>query len=829
MRQTILVLGPAIVLGLFVAACGDDSAPFLAPLEPQSVTVNQTLVLPLVVSNPDGIVVSYSFVGPPLPNLDLTSTLTGSPAGAEFRWTPLSSHVGSHQFDFTLTSSLGVSTQSVLITVQPQLGSAPIFIQPGKGGTYDLDKVQCIKFDLEVKDDDSASVAIREGASLPAGAELTTEGDKRARFEWCPTDTQVNESLSWILQFKADDGEHEPTPHRFQAVLRKAAKAGCPGAPPTINIISPPAGGSLSSSAGFPIVAEVTDDTGIRDAPVLYFSMTEPATPPDLGAMVVSSFEEADGENRWEAQVPPLTGPDADGVTIWFLVSAVDNDDEAGTTCDHRTDTAVQSFIATKDGGKAENCELCGASSGCASGVCSAAGKCLPPCEGCPSVCDEVTTIDGQSEESCGGNDACQSVVPPDPGDCIQDNLFNNTLEDGLSLLGGALGGQICSGEESDYFSFASGLDMNVEFTLQDLDKVDLDLQLLDESGNVLSFASTTKEIETASFCVTAGSTTYARVYGYEFAAIKQGAYQISGEGIPGSCCENDAHEPNNSIDAAGFPVLTSFSGTLCPYDKDHFAFDVVEKTHAEIGVTYEGNVAAVDISIHGPLPSQIQVGSGLGINGKAQFNGYFTEPGQYVVAVVPYGSKQATYNGTISFESQSGCTFTFDCPENTVCNADSECIGNSCAPPIQGCPLGHTCAKLTPLSNICSFDCAINGECRENLGEACKWLSTGRSCGKAGNQQIGKSCTDFNDCASQMTCNGDWPGGYCTHLKCQSDFDCPGGSKCANVDGVDLCLEQCGVPFVAQCRLSEGYACGFTLGKDGNFFNGCQFGSISI
>ncbi|MFT7623068.1 MAG: hypothetical protein ACI9WU_002245, partial [Myxococcota bacterium] len=179
---------PILLCAALNAGCSTDAPPVVFPIEPATVDVNATLVLSLAVLNPDGTPLTWSFAGPPLPSLADTSSLSGTPTGAEFRWTPLASHVGVHQFDFTATSEAGSSTQSVVLTVAPQAGAAPVFIQPAKGGTYDVDVSPCVNFDLEVKDDDTPEVAIRANGPMPDTATVETVGKQRARFRWCPSD-----------------------------------------------------------------------------------------------------------------------------------------------------------------------------------------------------------------------------------------------------------------------------------------------------------------------------------------------------------------------------------------------------------------------------------------------------------------------------------------------------------------------------------------------------------------------------------------------------------------------------------------------------------------
>src|SRR5690606_28421877 len=171
--------------------------PTLQPIDAQTVRVNETLSLLLAVENPDGLPLEFDVSGPELPSFDEVTLLSETPTGAVFRWTPLASHVGQHELTFTIKSSAGSDSQSVVIDVQPANNAAPVFLRPGFGGTFDIARDPCARFDVEVRDDDSTNVEIRPRAPLPEGATLQPNADnsKRALFEWCPNDEQMQRSL----------------------------------------------------------------------------------------------------------------------------------------------------------------------------------------------------------------------------------------------------------------------------------------------------------------------------------------------------------------------------------------------------------------------------------------------------------------------------------------------------------------------------------------------------------------------------------------------------------------------------------------------------------
>jgi hypothetical protein len=719
-----------------------------------------------------------------------------------------------------VSSASGSSRQSVLIKVEPGAGTAPIFIQPNNGGTYDIDITPCVTFDLEVKDDDSPSVSIRASSALPLGSTLTTQGSQRARFEWCPTENQVNQALTWSLTFEADDGEHPPTVHTYLAVFRRKQQDGCTGVPPTIQVLEPNQDATVLSTGGFNVVIRVTDDTEVRDAPVLYYSYVDPGpNSPELTQFEATAFT-AEGDT-WRAAIPPSPSA-SDTYDVWFLASATDNDDAAGTACDKRTDTALRHFLAQKDNSSAANCELCASSTSCASGLCSSSGKCVPDCEGA-CTCQESTTIEGNTALSCGGDNACDSGTNTSPS-CSPDPWSNAQQVNALSMLGGDLTGSICGTDESDWYKFTSGLDTVLTWTLEDYDAVDLDLELVDETGSSLVLASTLSQTETVSTCVEAGSVTYARVHLYPQSTASGGTYKISASQTDGSCCQNDEFEPNNNVGDA-VPALDVFTGTLCPLDKDHYSFDITSPSTIQVWAQAVSG-QALRLTIHGPLPATTKMGSAYGETGSVSWLGVLNNPGTYVIAISSLIEASTGYGGEIILNSKIDCSVTKDCPIDSACYEEDGCLPSTCTSQLE-CPELHTCKPEiigTMAEQTCLSWCSNDSACRTDIGETCKRLggSTG-ACEIAGNKNAGQSCETHRDCAGNLGCYA-WPGGYCAAMGCTSNADCPQGNICGKYADTNRCLVECGEPGQALCRYDEGYACYLKLGVDNQFYNACAF-----
>jgi hypothetical protein len=810
-------IAPLLVL-VWVGCTSDTTAPSLLPIAPVSGTVNQTLVLSIAAVNPDGVSIDWSYSGPPLPGLSETAVLAGSPTGAEFRWTPLASHVGTHQFDFIAKSESGSSTQSAIIVVEAGAGAAPVFIHPGQGGSYDVDVTPCVAFDIEVKDDDSKTVAIRAAAPLPAAATLDTEGPHRARFQWCPTDAQLNQSLSWTLSFEADDGDHPPTLREYLAILRRQASASCLGEPPSIAVVSPAEGAVVSSSSGYPVRAQITDDTEVRDPPVLYYTTTDPGPEPvDVATFDQTLFAAAGAQ--WLALMPPLV-ESGDGPTrVWYVISAIDNDDENGTECDKRTDTPVRTFLAITDGEKSADCGLCTGSVGCASAVCTTDGVCVPACNPGSCECIEVVTIDGGTTQSCQGMAACDDT--PDPPMCMQDSLNNASTTSATTLGANAIEGAICDVAESDWFVVSPPVDTRVTWQLHDLDNADLDLELLDEGGNQLGFASTLATIEMVDHCVAAGDVAYGRVHLYPQSTSTSGAYTMNVITTPESCCENDDQEPDNSITDAKSPA-GAFAGTLCPLDKDHRSFEVPQESLVTLWVSTAGDESLL-VSVHGPLPDTTKVDSATGSLGSLEW-AYGLDAGTYVLAISAFGDEVVQYGGQVTVGATQECAQTLSCPLGTACYEDDGCLPSSCVSNL-ACPEFHQCTPqvggLATASKTCLASCIVDAECRLVDGEKCKWLDTGRGCEVTGSKQAGEACGKNSDCASKMACFN-WPGGYCARLGCSSNSDCAPGTICGKYDEGNRCMKQCVELGDGICRADEGYVCQLKLGADGEFYQAC-------
>lgn len=813
-------LGLGLIASLAFLGCGSGSGASLDPIAPATVAVNETLRIPLIVRGGGGSL-SFRFEGPDLPGLDRTAGVTGGAGGGEFHWTPLSSHVGTHEIAILLMSGGSeVDRQSVVITVTPAADAAPVFLSPGAGGTYDLTRDPCVRFDIEVRDDDSPMVRIGSRTPLPDGAELRTTGDKRASFEWCPAPDQVASSERWAVALEADDGDHDPTPHDYVIVLRAGAKPGCPGSPPVITLIAPGEGERVPAAAGYQVAVAVSDDMGLRDVPLLFWTTTAPDDPSDPDITTFEQVEFAPSGSNFVARVPSLgLAPDATQ-DVYLVVSATDNDDAGGASCDHRTDSPLRTFTAvgSTSGGALPACDPCTASGDCGDGICAAAsgGVCLPVCDAggaCTTgSCVSTTTLEGSVVMACGDS----ATVCGGGGSCTDDpHEDNDDLASASAYTAPITDGQICSGDD-DYYRVNVPAGMQVTVTLDGFDHAtgDLDLELLDATGTILATSAGTTSTETASACLAAGGDVVAHVLGF---AGDENAYHLRAELSPGSCCLDDAGEDDDTR-ATSRPAATdgTFDGTICPSDDDYIGVSVAGPSTIDATIVFTPSMGDLDLELLDPSGAVIAFSRGA--TDTESITKDVTDAGAYTLRVYGFRDSRGDYLGDVQVMTRTTCATSAECPSDQVCDG-SGCVPRSCSS-ASTCPSGMGCptAGPAPATSECGESCTVNSECRSV--EACKRFATGRFCGRRGAGQNGDACADFTACGGQRACMP-WPGGYCARAGCATNADCEAGTFCVDQGGTPVCLRSCW-DSDSICRLAEGYVCDIVTDRGGTLQFAC-------
>ena len=556
-----------------------------------------------------------------------------------------------HELVFILRDSGGGmehDRETARIEVLPAEDAAPVFVAPGPGGTYDLERDACVTFDVEVRDDDSADVDIGTRSELMPGATLANAGPKRASFDWCPTPDQIDSAERWTVELFADDGDHPRTEHDYIIVLRTGGNEGCPGDPPVVTVRTPSMGEAITSGTTYPVEVSVSDDMGLRDAPLLYYTTTAPADPsaPDVTTFEQVTFEPGEGGN-YVARIPSLGLSEGEMDEVWFLVSATDNDDPSGSRCDHRTDTDVISFFAVggmpPDGSLAQ-CDFCTASTECTSGICATAAggaRCVDACStsSCSSgTCGATVTTEGGTRAGCGP----VAEICTGGGTCTDDSREDDdTAATATTYTSPITDGQICPSDD-DYFAVAVDNGEEVTVTVDGFVHADgdLDLELRAADGTILGTSASIRSSESVSFCNPDPATTVtARVFGFRGA---QNSYSFRADVVPdpGGCCVDDSFEDDD--DQMGARTVTyvggvaSFDGTACPGDDDWIAIPVSGPGTIEAYVTFVHSLGDIDIQLYGPSGTRLR--SSASVTDDEMITYSVTASGTYALRVYGFG-----------------------------------------------------------------------------------------------------------------------------------------------------------------------------------------------
>ena len=797
---------------LFLFSCASGSGgPSLAPLTAVEGRANETLIVHLVVTNAvEGL--SFDVVSPS----NLTSTrpeVSGGGGGGTFRWNVRANHIGKHEFTILLKKGGTVVDRELLVvTIVSSEDFAPTFVRPGQGGAFDPQK-ECVSFDVEIRDDDSDVVEIKAREELPAGASLMPTGKKSASFDWCPTEDQIASSSRWTISLQAKDDNHDPVNHDYVVVFRSEPRPDCPGSAPVVSIIAPEDEERLEASPDYRVEVSVTDDLEVRDAPVLYYTTEVPENleEPDVGMFDEFLSMEKEAE-MWVGRIPPLELAEGEEQTVYFVVSATDNDDPTGTACDHRTDSPLRTFTAVGGSTTATlaDCEPCSGSGQCESGLCSTNDRrCVARCiaGGCLAggECQGFITTEGNVIDGCGS----VAEVCDGPIECEDDNSRedNDTVSTATSYSGPISDGQICA-EDPDFYRVPISPGTRVTATLEGFDhnQGDLDLFLMDAAGTTLVTQAGVGNREVAEYCYSTGDEAIIRVEGY---SDSENPYTLRVDTeSAGVCCSDDSHEGNDDQSNATLITFsgdsTNYSGTICPGNRDWFSFFV--RHRSEIRVTLSMDEGDLDLNLHRPDGSRLAT-SAKAI-GTEQIDAIATEPGTYAIQVYSLRNHTSDYQGMIQITELDTCSNSRECPISQVCDG-TECVDRVCDH-TRPCPADHRCpdAGPSPFPSECGQTCSIARDCRPS--ESCKWFPEGRSCERSGDGRIGDACTTFSDCAGRYACVP-WPGGTCAPIGCTSNAECTAESNCVDSGrGYNICAKTCASDS-NLCRLGDGYECVLT------------------
>lgn len=611
---------PALCLLATTVACGSGGAPELAGISDQVAQVGTELQIQLVGTDPDGDDLDYGFRAADLPDLGGRAQVTVSPSGmGVFRWTPLAEDVGAHAFDFTASDGSSTATVTITIDVKSAIGAAtaPLFRSPlGTGTTIDLATKKCVELHIVVEDQDTAQVTIAQEEPVIEGSNLTQEDGTTATWTWCPTKEQEAENRRTLI-LSADDGENPKTMKQYLVVLRAPQPDNCPGGAPVIAHTPQ----NAETVVDLTIDARVTDDKGLKEAPLFYYSEVQPSNPPDLSKMIQLSTLKIDGtatDAVYAADVPnPVANlPAGTTKTLYYVFVADDDDDETGN-CDHSTTSQVFSMKVTSSGpSNLAACASCTSDAQCGTGdLCVRMGSqsasfCLQSCDaGCPTgyTCstDPVTSVNGASAKQCvpvAGT--CEAPATACVDDANEEDDSRAAASANATSRGPLEAGtydfvscpkpvQPTSGSKADddWFQVQVTTDSKLDLWLYGDGASDLDLTLYRSNETILSKSTSLEADENIVKCLTPG-TYYVKVNGYDNARSEYLLDYISTPQACNTTCVDDNREDDDTYSQARLS-LSSTGNKICPNDDDWYKVSVHngDKIVANMTSTSDGDL----------------------------------------------------------------------------------------------------------------------------------------------------------------------------------------------------------------------------------------------
>ena len=608
-----------------LVACSGGSAPELDGLSDQVAQVGTELKLDLNGTDADGDRLTYKFRAADLTEIDNRAGITVSPSGAGvFRWTPLAADVGQHAFDFIVSDGGNDTTVTITIDVKSAIGqaTAPIFRQPlGTGTTINLGKAQCVDLDVVVEDQDTAQVDITEQEPKIEGATLSQQDGQTATWHWCPTRAQEGDTR-YTLVLAADDGENPKTIKNYLIVLRgMGGNTSCPGDGPAIAHTA----SNQTTRLDLTPTASITDDKGLKDVPLFYYSFTNPgATQVDLSTMTQLSTTKISGSNTSGTWAPALPNPVAsspDGTTqdIWYVFVADDDDDLMGT-CDHTTMSAVYKMTVTAGGSTTAGlCSACTADAQCGTGnECVYMGSmgdsyCLQACGGgCPTgyTCSASTiySVDGAQMYQCvPESGSCQAPT----GQCIDDTYEENDTRSAASAnpdfasdlydMSSCPSTTNTYGQDDDWMKIVLTEDSRVDLEISGDGASDLDLHLYRSDGTVITKSTSYSSDEAIDTCLKA-ATYYVKVNGYGHAKSDYlFLFDKTAEACNTTCVDDSAEDDdtNSQARATTFPTFSATAQQICTNDDDRYKVRLYENETVTMDLTFTQATSANDLDLH--------------------------------------------------------------------------------------------------------------------------------------------------------------------------------------------------------------------------------------
>ena len=658
-------------------ACGGGTGPEFEEPGDQVAQVGVEFTLELRATAADSNGIDYDFRAD-VPDIDNRATLTRSPTGyGLFKWTPLASDVQEWYFDFTASNGGAETTITVRIDVRSAIGSAtaPVFRKPlGTGTTLDLGVKECLDLDLVVEDQDNAQVTLAQEEPAIEGATIEQASGLNGTWRWCPSRAQADAEDRYTLTLSADDASNPKTLKNYLVVLRDGDGSGCPGAAPSISH-SP---SDESTVVDLTIPADISDDNGLKQAPLFYYSTTNPGSPPDLGSMTQVSMLLISGSmqsGQWAADVPnPVVSQPGSSATLYYVIVANDDDDDMGN-CDHRTTSQVYSMNVTNPGGSGTTplCGSCSADVQCAGSpgnlcVRLAGGTnsyCLQGCGSCPSgyTCQSVTSVNGAgamqcvpNTGTCGGGEVCIDDEYED-NDSRTQASSNPALPVGEYYDFVSCPSSTGFDDDEDWYKLSLSGSSRINLLLLGDDAADLDLGLYDSTGIRLSSSTTLAADEEINKCLAAG-TYYVRAYSWD---TERSEYLLDYSSQSETCdttCQDDSREDDDTMPQSGSAVFLPYSrsgGQICTNDKDyyHVSLSSGDRLIVDLTFTQSDSDEDLDIHLHDDVDSDLtpccDIDNGQGYDSNEHFEWDAAWSGDYYVVIEGYNGSKNSYSIAIA------------------------------------------------------------------------------------------------------------------------------------------------------------------------------------
>lgn len=621
-------------LTLLVTGCGggdDNGAPKMDVIPDQIAAVGTELSVALRASDPDGDSITFSYKSDLGKISDRAQLVSGAGGTAVFKWVPIGADVGLHAFDFIASDGKDESRRTVAIDVKSSAGGAgsPVFIKPlGTGTTLDLGSKQCVDLPIVIQDADSTQVEIGQEAPLIDGATLEQTDGLVANWHWCPSPEQIGGGELHSLLLSATDGDNPKVLKDYLVVLQKGSKNDCPGDGPVIGHV--PA--DKSTNQDLAIVADVSDDKGLKFPPLLMFSTKDPGANPDLAAMTQITMNQVSGDmvnGKWSASIPNPVADSPQGATakLYYLIIANDNDDAEGD-CDHQTrspEPGSHSMTVTNAPSPgAKECDSCSSDTQCG----GAADNCIfvASAKVCGIAClddfdcplshecspSPVLSVGGKNAKQCvPSSGKCGGSAIQCTDDSYEDNDSLTQVKTKPGMPPGTYQLKSCpavatSFDDEDWYPIDISAEATVTGTLKGGTSSNLDLMLKDSAGKVVVSSANAGSQETITTCLAPGRY-YFHVWAWSKAENSYSLTWSKSNGCVQQCVDDSSdtggkNDDNQSqardADIGGGPYKSA-GQQICSADDDWFKVFMVKDETIKATLKFTQTKASEDLDLY--------------------------------------------------------------------------------------------------------------------------------------------------------------------------------------------------------------------------------------